>query len=123
MQCYFIAFSLNWFYLLLLFLLMFFFFFWFVCFVFFVFQSTLIIFRIYCQVPSCSHQVERQKTDRFTRGGVQSPGRVNGVSESAFLVEVDKSSCSLGLTLEGGSDVGSDVRIKSLKVRQMGSQV
>ena len=92
---------------------------------FFVFQSTLIIFCIflfYCQVPS-SHQVESQKTDPVTRGGVQSPRRVNGVSESAFLVEVNKSSSSLGLTLEGGSDVGSDVRIKSLKVRQTRSRV
>ena len=62
-----------------------------VCFVFFSFQSTLIIFCVtfvfYCQVPS-SHQVESQKTDTVTRGGVQSLRRVNGVSESAFLVEV-----------------------------------
>lgn len=97
-----------------------------VCFVFFSFQSTLIIFCVtfvfYCQVPS-SRQVESQKTDAVTRGGVQSLRRVNGVSESAFLVEVNKSSSSLGLTLEGGSDVGSDVRIKSLKVRQTGSRV
>ena len=93
---------------------------------FLVFQSTLIIFCViflfYCQVSS-SHQVESQKTDPVTRGGVQSPRRVNGVSESAFLVEVNKSSSSLGLTLEGGSDVGSDVRIKSLKVRETGRRV
>ena len=36
------------------------------------------------------------------------------------MVEVDKSSGSLGLTLEGGSDMGSDVKIKSIKVRLTG---
>ena len=39
------------------------------------------------------------------------------VVDSVFVVEVDKSLGSLGLALEGGSDVGSDVRIKSIKVR------
>jgi len=43
--------------------------------------------------------------------------RMNGVGESVFVVEVDKSSDSLGLTLEGGSDTGGDVKIKSIKVR------
>ena len=42
---------------------------------------------------------------------------MNGVGESVFVVEVDKSSVSLGLTLEGGSDTGGDVKIKSIKVR------
>ena len=32
------------------------------------------------------------------------------------MVEVDKSLGSLGLTLEGGSDMGTDVKIKSVKV-------
>lgn len=35
---------------------------------------------------------------------------------SVFEVDVDKSSSSLGITLEGGSDMGSDIRIKSVKV-------
>lgn len=42
---------------------------------------------------------------------------MNGVGESVFVVEVNKSSGSLGLTLEGGSDTGGDVKIKSIKVR------
>ena len=42
---------------------------------------------------------------------------MKGVGESVFVVEVDKSAVNLGLTLEGGSDAGSDVRIKSVKVR------
>ena len=43
--------------------------------------------------------------------------KMNGVEESLFVVEVDKSAGSLGLTLEGGSDAGGDVKIKSVKVR------
>ena len=46
---------------------------------------------------------------------MQTSPKMNG--ESVFVVEVDKSSVSLGLTLEGGSDTGSDVKIKSIKVR------
>lgn len=48
---------------------------------------------------------------------VQSSPKMNGVGESVFVVEVDKSSGSLGLTLEGGTDTEDDVKIKSVKVR------
>ncbi|KAJ7339544.1 hypothetical protein OS493_005944 [Desmophyllum pertusum] len=46
---------------------------------------------------------------------VQSSPKMNGVGESVFVVEVDKSSGSLGLTLEGGTDTEDDVKIKSVK--------
>lgn len=50
---------------------------------------------------------------------VQTSPKMNGVGESVFVVEVDKSSGSLGLTLEGGADTEDDVKIKSVKVRLM----
>lgn len=53
---------------------------------------------------------------------MQTSPKMNGVDESVFVVEVDKSSGSLGLTLEGGSDTGGDVKIKSIKVRLAGGQ-
>lgn len=48
---------------------------------------------------------------------MQMSPKMNGVGESVFVVEIEKSSCNLGLTLEGGSDTGGDVKIKSVKVR------
>ena len=53
---------------------------------------------------------------------MQTSPKMNGVGESVFVAEVDKSSGSLGLTLEGGSDMGGDVKIKSIKVRLAGGQ-
>lgn len=43
--------------------------------------------------------------------------KLNGVREPEFVVEVDKSVGSLGLSLEGGCDAEGDVKIKSVKVR------
>ena len=69
-----------------------------------------------------SHQDENlhQQHNTITieaRDGVESPRlRVKELVGSVFEVEVDKSSSSLGITLEGGSDMGSDIRIKSVKV-------
>lgn len=53
---------------------------------------------------------------------MQTSPKMNGVGESVFVVEVEKSPGSLGLTLEGGSDTGGDVKIKSIKVRLAGGQ-
>lgn len=61
-----------------------------------------------------SYQIEAAATSE-TRDHVQTFPKVTGVGESVFVVEVDKSSGSLGLTLEGGSDTGGDVKIKSIK--------
>ncbi|XP_022783817.1 uncharacterized protein LOC111324505 isoform X3 [Stylophora pistillata] len=41
--------------------------------------------------------------------------KLNGVREPEFVVEIDKSAGSLGLSLEGGCDAGGDVKIKSVK--------
>ncbi|XP_078381387.1 uncharacterized protein LOC144664126 isoform X3 [Oculina patagonica] len=60
-----------------------------------------------------SHQMETNTLE--TRGRVSTSPKMNGVGESVFVVEVDKSAGSLGLTLEGGSDTGGDVKIKSIK--------
>ena len=43
--------------------------------------------------------------------------KLNGAREPEFVVEVDKSVGSLGLSLEGGCDADGDVKIKSVKVR------
>ena len=64
-----------------------------------------------------SYQIEAASTTSETRDRVQTSPKMIGVGESVFVVEVDKSSASLGLTLEGGSDTGGDVKIKSIKVR------
>ena len=64
-----------------------------------------------------SYQIEAATTTSETRDRVQTSPKMNGVGESVFVVEVAKSSVSLGLTLEGGSDTGGDVKIKSIKVR------
>jgi len=91
------------------------------CFLRSYFQIALIpVFQFHHQINT-SHQDENlhQQTNTVsleTKGRAESPGKVNGVAESAFVVEVDKSLGSLGLTLEGGSDMGSDVKIKSVKV-------
>jgi len=62
-----------------------------------------------------SYQIEATTSE--TRDRLQTSPKTNGVGESVFVVEVNKSSGSLGLTLEGGSDTGGDVKIKSIKVR------
>lgn len=45
---------------------------------------------------------------------------MNGVGELLFVVEVDKLLGSLGFILEGGFDMGGDVKIKLIKVRLVG---
>ncbi|XP_074615427.1 whirlin-like isoform X1 [Acropora palmata] len=42
-------------------------------------------------------------------------GRVKEIADSVFEVEVDKSSGSLGLTLEGGTDTAREIRINAIK--------
>ena len=37
--------------------------------------------------------------------------------DSVFEVEVEKSSASLGLALEGGTDTAREIRINAIKVR------
>ena len=43
--------------------------------------------------------------------------RVREIADSVFEVEVDKSSGSLGLTLEGGTGTAREIRINAIKVR------
>ena len=78
------------------------------------FQCTYLSLRYQYQ-GNASNQIETITSE--TRA---SP-KMNGVEESVFVVEVDKSAGSLGLRLEGGSDAGGDVKIKSIKVRLMPS--
>lgn len=79
------------------------------------FERALIFVFLFHNQANPSYQIET--TASGTRDRVQTSPKMNGVGESVFVVEVDKSSGSLGLTLEGGSDTGGDVKIKSIKVR------
>lgn len=74
-----------------------------------------ILFFLFRYQANPSYQIETATLE--TKDRVRSSPKMKGVGESVFVVEVDKSAGSLGLTLEGGSDAGSDVRIKSVKVR------
>jgi len=79
------------------------------------FANVLIIFFLFRNQANPSYQIEATTSE--TRDRVPTSPKMNGIGESVFVVEVDKSSDSLGLTLEGGSDTGGDVKIKSIKVR------
>ena len=74
------------------------------------------MFFLFHNQANPSYQIEAATTSE-TRDRAQTSPKMIGVGESVFVVEVDKSSGSLGLTLEGGSETGGDVKIKSIKVR------
>ena len=81
-----------------------------------IFEAHL-YFCLFHNQTNPSYQIEATTSE--TRDRVQTSPKMNGVGESVFVVDVDKSSGSLGLTLEGGSDAGGDVKIKSIKVRRV----